>query len=172
MKNLELKAKCGCLDSVRQQLVDLKAEYRGTEEQIDTYFNAPKGRLKLREINGDNAYLVYYERPNSAESRYSTYQMWDIHSPAAFKEILSTALGVNVTVEKHRELWLFGDTRIHLDQVINLGEFVELETVIHNQSEREAWAEHQLVKDALGILEGDLIAESYSDLLYGKWERS
>ena len=165
MKNLELKAKCGPLDSVRQQLYNFKAEYRRTVKQIDTYFNVPKGRLKLREIHGGNAHLVYYDRLNSAESRYSTYQICDIPSPAAFKEILSTILGVKVTVEKQRELWLFGDTRIHLDRVINLGEFIELETVIRNQTEQEAWAEHQLVKDALGILDGDLIAESYSDLL-------
>ena len=165
MKNLELKVKCGCLDSVRRQIVDLNAEFRVTVEQNDTYFNVPKGRLKLREINGSEAYLVYYERLNSAESRYSTYQMWDISSPARFMEILTTVLGVKVIVEKQRELWVFGDTRIHLDRVMNLGEFVELETVIRNQTEREAWTEHQLVKDAIGIMEGDLIAESYSDLL-------
>lgn len=164
MKNLELKAKCGSLASVRQRLVYLKAEYRETVEQIDTYFNAPKGRVKLRELDGGKAYLVYYERENGAASRFSTYQVWEIPSPAAFKEIMSTVLGVKVTVEKMRELWLYGDTRIHLDRVANLGEFVELETVIRDQTEREVWTEHQLVKDALGILEGDLVAESYSDL--------
>ena len=67
-------------------------------------------------------------------------------------------------MEKQRELWLFGDTRIHLDRVMNLGAFVELETVIRNQTEREAWMEHQSVKEAIGIMERDLIAESYSDL--------
>ena len=80
-------------------------------------------------------------------------------------EILTTVLGVKVIVEKQRELWLFGDTRIHLDRVMNLGAFVELETVIRNQTEREAWMEHQFVKEAIGIMERDLIAESYSDLL-------
>lgn len=164
MKNLELKAKCGGLESVRRQLVNIKAEYRETVEQIDTYFNAPKSRVKLREIDGGKAYLVYYERPNAAESRFSSYQIWDVPTPAAFKEIMSTVLGVKVTVEKRRELWLFGDTRIHLDRVVKLGEFVELETVIRNQTEREAWTEHHLVKDSIGILEEDLIAGSYSDL--------
>ena len=165
MKNLELKAKCGCLDSVRRQLVDFKAEFRETVKQNDTYFNVPKGRLKLREINGSEAYLVYYERGNSAASCYSTYRLWNVTNQAGFMEILTTVLGVKVIVEKQRELWLFGDTRIHLDRVMNLGEFVELETVIRNQTEREAWMEHQSVKEAIGIMERDLIAESYSDLL-------
>ena len=60
---------------------------------------------------------------------------------------------------------MFGDTRIHLDEVRDLGEFIELETVIRNQTEESAQAEHQLVKDALGIREEDLISVSYSDLV-------
>lgn len=165
MKNLELKAKCGCLDSVRRQLIDLNAKFSETVKQNDTYFNVPKGRLKLREINGSEAYLVYYERLNSAASCYSTYQLWNVTNQAGFMEILTTVLGVKVIVEKQRELWVFGDTRIHLDRVMKLGEFVELETVIRNQTELEAWMEHQSVKEAIGIMERDLIAESYSDLL-------
>jgi predicted adenylyl cyclase CyaB len=165
MKNLELKAKCDSLGSLRQRLVDLKADYRQTMEQIDTYFSLPKARLKLREIDNHKAQLVYYERPDNAESRYSNYQICQITEPTTFKEIMSMAFGVNVVVEKQRELWMFGNTRIHLDRVVNLGEFVELETVIRDQTDGEARTEHQLVKDALGIMERDLISGSYSDLL-------
>ena len=165
LQNLEFKAKCYSLDALRQRLVNLKAEYHQTMEQIDTYFNVPRGRLKLREINSGEAWLVYYERSDIAESRYSHYQIWDIPDPAAFKQMMSAALGVKVVVEKRRELWMFGHTRIHLDRVVNLGEFVELETVIGEQTEAEARAEHQLVKDALEIKAGDLVSESYSDLL-------
>ncbi len=164
LQNLEFKAKCHSLDALRQRLVNLKVEYHQTMEQIDTYFNVPRGRLKLREINGE-AWLVYYERPDIAESRYSHYQICEIPNPTTFKQMMSAALGVKVVVEKRRELWMFGDTRIHLDRVVNLGEFVELETVIGNQTEAEARAEHQLVKDALEIRERDLVSGSYSDLL-------
>ena len=165
MKNLEFKAKCHSLESLRSRLVNLKAEHRRTMEQIDTYFNVPKDRLKLREIDNCESVLVYYERPDLAESRYSNYQICDISEPTVFKQMMTTALGVKEVVEKQRELWMFGETRIHLDVVRDLGEFVELETVIRNQTEAEAQAEHQLVKDALGIGEEDLVSESYSDLL-------
>ena len=165
MKNLEFKANCDSLDVLRQRLANLQAEHRHTMKQLDTYFNVPQGRLKLREINTHDAELIYYERSDLAESRYSNYQICDIPEPMAFKQIATMAWGVKGVVEKRRELWMFGDTRIHLDEVKNLGQFVELETVIRNQTEEEAQAEHQLVKDALGIQEEDLISVSYSDLI-------
>ena len=164
-KNLEFKAKCDSLDVLRQRAVALKAEYCRTMHQIDTYFNVPKGRLKLREVDAETtAQLVYYERPDAAASRYSNYQLCDIPQPAAFKAMMSETLGVMVVVEKQRELWMFGETRIHLDEVVNLGQFLELETVIRNQTEAEAQAEHQLVREGLQVKADELISVSYSDI--------
>ena len=165
MKNLEFKANCDSLDVLRQRLVDFQAKHRRTMKQLDTYFNVPQGRLKLREIDALGAQLIYYERADLAESRYSNYQVCDIPEPIAFKEIATAAWGVRSVVEKQRELWMFGDTRIHLDEVKHLGQFVELETVIHNQTEEQAQREHQLVRDALGIKEEDIVSGSYSDLI-------
>ena len=165
MKNLEFKANCDSLDVLRQHLANLQAEHRHTMTQVDTYFNVPEGRLKLRETNTHEATLIYYVRSDLAESRYSNYQICDIPEPTVFKQIATMALGVKAVVEKRRELWMFGDTRIHLDEVRDLGQFVELETVIRNQTADEAQAEHQLVKDALGIKEEDLVSASYSDLV-------
>ena len=165
MKNLEFKANCDSLDVLRQRLVALQAEHRRTMKQLDTYFNIPQGRLKLREISAHEATLIYYERSDLAKSRYSNYQICDIPEPMAFKQIATIALGVKAVIEKQRELWMFGDTRVHLDEVRDLGQFVELETVIRNQTEGEAQAEHQLVKNALGITDEDLVSVSYSDLL-------
>ena len=165
MKNLEFKANCDSLDVLRQHLANLQAEHRRTMKQLDTYFNVPQGRLKLREINTHDAELIYYERSDLAESRYSNYQVCDISEPTAFMQIATMAWGVKGVVDKQRELWIFGDTRIHLDEVRDLGQFVELETVIRNQTEGEAQAEHQLVKNALGITDEDLVSVSYSDLV-------
>ena len=165
LKNLEFKANCDSLDVFRERLARLQAEHRRTMKQLDTYFNVPQGRLKLREIDTDEAQLIYYERSDLAESRYSNYQVCGISEPMAFKQIATMAWGVKGVVEKQRELWMFGDTRIHLDEVRNLGQFVELETVIRDQTEEEAQTEHQLVKDALGIKEEDLVSVSYSDLI-------
>ncbi len=164
-RNLEFKAKAKSLDRLHEDLTRLKAEYVQSMYQIDTYFNVPKGRLKLREVENYEATLVYYERPDAAASRYSRYQLCGIANHEAFKQMMSDVLGLKVIVEKKRELWTYGNTRIHLDEVINLGEFVELETVFRDQSEAEAQAEHKLVKETLQISAADLIPVSYSDLL-------
>ena len=166
-RNLEFKAEAESLEFLRANLKALEAECSGRLYQVDTYFHVPKGRLKLREVEDYGGTLVYYERPDAAESRYSHYQLCDIANHATFKQMMSDVLGVKVIVEKNRELWTYGNTRIHLDEVLDLGEFVELETVIRDQSEAEAQAEHNHLKETLHIAAADLIPVSYSDLLLG-----
>ena len=100
LKNLEFKANCDSLDVLRGRLANLQAEHRRTMKQLDTYFNVPQGRLKLREINTHDAELIYYERSDLAESRYSNYQVCDIPEPMAFKQIATMAWGVKGVVEK------------------------------------------------------------------------
>ena len=165
LRNLEFKAASESLEFLRANLNALEAECLGRLFQVDTYFHVPKGRLKLREVEDNAGTLVYYERQDAAESRYSHYQLCDIADCATFKQMMSDALGVKIIVEKNRELWIYGNTRIHLDEVLDLGEFVELETVIRDQSEAEAQAEHNHLKATLRIAAADLIPVSYSDLL-------
>ena len=80
--------------------------------------------------------------------------------------MMMDALGVKAIVDKVRELWMYGNTRIHIDDVEGLGHFVELETVITNQTNTEAQAEHHLVKRALEIDDAKIIPVSYSDLIF------
>lgn len=178
--NLEFKAKCRSLKSLYPGLADLNASYRETVHQIDTYFYVTKvkgasiletckPRLKLREIDeADEGWLIYYERPNQNESRYSQYQLSEVSDPSTLKILLTAALGVETIVKKQREIWMFKNTRIHLDTVADLGQFVELETVFQGQTEAEAVDEHQHVKNILHLGTADPVAVSYSDLVMQK----
>ena len=67
MKHLiiEMKAKCGDREAVRRILRSRNADFKGTDHQIDTYFQARDGRLKLREGNIEN-YLIFYKRGDKA----------------------------------------------------------------------------------------------------------
>ena len=164
-KNLEFKVRYESLDALLPRLADLKATHAGTIHQVDTYFENPKGRLKLRETaEPDEGWLIYYERPNKLESRYSIYQLSEIAEPVALKELLTAALGIKTIVKKQRSLWMYNSTRIHLDIVEGLGEFVELETVFQGQTENEAIKEHQHVKTTLNLNAAEPIAVSYSEL--------
>ena len=178
--NLEFKAQCQSLESFYPRLADLDAVHRETVHQIDTYFHVTEAknlqtsetcepRLKLREIGeATEAWLIYYERPNQDESRYSQYELCEISNPEVLKRLLTAALGVKTIVEKQRELWMFNHTRIHLDTVVGLGEFIELETVFQGQTEGEAIDEHQHVKATLHLDTTDPVAVSYSDLVMQK----
>ncbi len=164
--NLEFKTFYHSLDALRPKLDDLQAMYRETVNQVDTYFENQTGRLKLRETReADEGWLIYYERPNHHASRYSQYQLCKVDKPAQLKNLLTVALGIKTVVKKQREIWMFNNTRIHLDSVAELGKFIELETVFQGQTEVEAVAEHKHVKTNLTLNKAEPIAVSYSDLV-------
>ncbi len=164
-KNLEFKVRYKSLETLLPKLAELEATHRETIHQVDTYFENPKGRLKLRETDeSDEGWLIYYERPNEFESRYSIYQLCKIAEPTVLKNLFATALGIKTIVKKQRSLWMYNNTRIHLDIVEGLGEFVELETVFQGQSEAAATKEHQHVKTTLDLNAAEPIAVSYSEL--------
>ena len=80
--------------------------------------------------------------------------------------MLAASLGVRGVVRKQRLLYLVGNTRIHLDQVEGLGDFLEFEVVL---SENDTLEQGQSIATELmtklGIEAADLIEGAYIDLL-------
>ena len=70
--NIEIKAKIKNPKRIKQLLIQLKADYKGQDHQIDTYFHVVKGRLKLREGNIEN-HLIFYQRENQKGPKESNY---------------------------------------------------------------------------------------------------
>ena len=166
MRNLEIKTRYPDLDAARRLARELGAREAATSRDVDTYFCVPEGRLKLRQAEGaTHGTLIFYQRPDAPESRLSAYHLSHIADVPSLRSLLHTALGVLVTVTKTRQLWLYGATRIHLDQVEGLGNFVELETVLSGQAEAEAQTEYEHVKRGLRLREQQPVPASYSDLL-------
>ena len=143
----------------------LSSEDHGVLVQRDTYFYVPKGRLKLREQEGDTAHLIAYERPDEIAPRESRYRIVAVADPEGIKAALSAALGVRTVVAKERRLFLWKSVRIHLDQVEGLGSFIEFEAVAPPDSDllREQ-GQVEFLRETFEIDERDLIAASYSDL--------
>jgi predicted adenylyl cyclase CyaB len=133
-------------------------------QQQDTFFAAGRARLKLR-MQGAEAELIAYRRQDVPDVRGSEYQLYRTENPAGLLATLTHALGVAGKVVKQRDLYLFRSTRIHLDQVEGLGSFVELETVMSDQSEGEARAELEELARALGLGDEERVAEPYVALL-------
>ena len=187
MQNLELKVRCRDDEGLAPLIERARmggAIYARTLAQRDTYFAAPRGRLKLREwdqpeppgagfAEGEDteraphgATLIAYARPDDDGSRVSDYLLTPTNDPQGLRAALDRALGTLVVVEKLRVLYMWGQTRIHFDRVTGLGEFVELETLLDRAPSAEAaMAEHRAVIAALGLDRLAAIAGSYSDLL-------
>lgn len=167
MKNIELKIKISDFRGIEKSLKHLGAKFQGVLEHKDTYFNVAVGRLKLREINNRKFELIFYERPDTAMKKLSSYQVVALDKGQAgqLKDILTLSLGVKVVVAKKRRLWLWSDTRIHLDTVGKLGKFLELETVLEKISQRVGEKQYQEIYDRLGLDRFEALNNSYSDLL-------
>jgi adenylate cyclase len=136
-------------------------------EQEDTFFACPRGRLKLRRFGGcAQAELIYYERPESPGPKESRYIVHPTADADGLREVLAAAFDVRGVVRKRRMVYLVGPTRVHLDQVEGLGEFVELEVVLQPQqdSAEGIGIAHELMAK-LGISANQLIDRAYIDLL-------
>ncbi len=75
---------------------------------------------------------------------------------------------VEVIVEKERNLYIYKNTRIHLDNVKKLGAYLELETVVKDITKEEAIREFEDVVNFLNLNLSVQIKKSYRDLLMHK----
>lgn len=165
-RNIEIKARIESVASLVPRVAALAD--RGPVEivQDDTFFTCDRGRLKLRALSSGEGQLIFYQRPNQTGPKESCFVMSPTPAPDSLREALSLAYGRAGRVRKHRTLYLIGRTRVHLDRVEDLGDFLELEVVLSEgeRSERGVEEAHRLMA-ALGIAPGQLIEGAYLDLL-------
>lgn len=140
------------------------ARREGELKQTDIYFHVKHGRLKLRIFNAKSAELIFYLRDNAVKQRWSNYEVLPVKFPKQMKTMLSKSLGVLVEVRKRRRLWMYKNARIHIDEVENLGHFIEFEVMV-TKGRAQAQRLYKELVTRFGIRSHQMIAESYSDLL-------
>ncbi len=168
--NIEIKAILKDRSAAEIVAARLSGAAPQTIEQWDIFFGSGLDcngtRLKLRILGPDRGELIRYKRADAAEVRRSDYQIAHTPDPQTLLAILTAALGKTGEVKKTRTLYLAGQTRIHLDRVEGLGDFLELEVVLRpGQSEMEGKSIADALLAEFGIEMQDLIAEAYVDLL-------
>jgi len=163
---VELKAQAPQgLEALRKRLSELGASLVGVYHQVDTYFPVPQGRLKIREVDGEKVYLIYYEREDIPTPKRNKAYLLEVDGE--MKDALTKILKPTVVVDKRREVYHIDNLRIHLDSVRGLGDFVEFELPVSGDPESVEEGKHKLREymRLLGIEENQLISVSYSDLL-------
>ncbi|MFA7243761.1 MAG: class IV adenylate cyclase [Patescibacteria group bacterium] len=127
---IELKYKIDDPDAVIKKLDQIDAKYVKEFRCIDTYFLVPdnaEGRkyLRVRE-KGDKKELAYHFVPSYA--RTDEWEM-SIDDAKMAKEILQKiGHDIDVVVDKKRRVYIYGDSEIVIDEVVDLGNFIEIES--------------------------------------------
>ena len=168
-RNVEIKARIESVDLLIPKVAAIADEGPTEISQNDTFFTCPNGRLKLRAFSEREGELIFYQRPDAPGPKESSYLIAPTSSPRELREVLSRAYGIVGRVRKQRTLFVAGRTRIHLDRVEELGEFLELEVVL---ADGEATNEgvktaHELL-GKLEISSEHLVQGAYVDLIAAK----
>lgn len=162
--NVEIKAKVPDFSAFLARTKDVSGQVGEVKHQVDTFFNCESGRLKLRCENDSKAVLIYYRRPEVTGPKVSEFSCVEVDHADEIINTLCSAYGKKGEVRKTRTLFLVGQTRIHADDVFDLGTFMELEVQLkQGQSVEEG---HRIAEDLmrkLGVVHADLITGAYMD---------
>ncbi len=168
-RNVELKARLVDFDQQVEIAKRLSSQPGETIVQRDVFFQCQNGRLKLRIFSAERGQLIAYQRPDQTGPTTSEYYICETDRPEALRQTLSKSLGQCAVVEKTRLLYLVGRTRIHLDRVETLGDFLELEVVLSDDDDiADGQAEAQRLLAELKVDPEALIDCAYVDLLTSK----
>jgi len=165
-RNVEIKARIESIESIFPRAAGLADEGPIEIIQDDTFFVCQNGRLKLRAFSQDEGELIFYRRIDQRGPKESFYVLSPTTAPDTLRDVLSLACGQAGRVRKTRTLFLAGRTRIHLDRVEGLGDFLELEVALEDGEPLESG--ETVAKDLmekLGIRPDQLIEGAYVDLL-------
>lgn len=164
MRNVEFKAELRDLEAARTQCRLVGAKCVGRARQVDNYFKLADGRLKKRQTEGEPIEWIYYHRPDESRPKLSNYTI--LSDEQARLRWGTRSLRPWLNVAKTRELWLVENIRIHLDEVDDLGLFIEFEAIVSRDSTvqqcHEAIAE---LRSCFGPVMSEPISQSYSDLI-------
>ena len=178
---IEIEVKAGVEDpkSIERCIIELGATPIGIETQADTYYNAPDrdfGKtdeaLRIRVQDGKSV-LTYKGPKMDAISKTRKEVQTEIKDTDNMGNILS-ALGFFpvATVSKKRKNFRIGDFYISLDEVRNLGHFIEVEIAVKDPRNYEEKVESIFKFMAkLGIDRESTIRKSYLEMVLEKNEK-
>ncbi|MGC4078978.1 MAG: class IV adenylate cyclase [Rubrivivax sp.] len=165
-RNVEIKVRVESLEPLRERAAALAGAPLELIEQDDVFYDVARGRLKLRRFADGSAELIHYERPDGDGARLSDYERVAVGQAAeALHRVLERGLGLRSRVRKQRWLALVGRSRLHLDRVEGLGDFVEIEVVLADgESEADGRAVAEGLLEALDLADAARVPTAYADL--------
>lgn len=173
MIEIEVKVKAD-LKVVEKRLTEEGANFVNEERHIDTYYNAPHRdfaetdeALRLRSVGRKN--MLTYKGPRLDTASKSRKEITLAVSREPIEELLSS-LGFSKfgQVIKLRRNYELRDLSVSLDDVENLGTFIEVEALADETDFK--FHEKRVIEllEKVGFSQGEIIRDSYLELIYGK----
>lgn len=171
-RNIEIKAHLRDADNIKSKVISITGlgdiSIIGKILQHDRFYRANFGRLKLRYFEEDGTgELIAYDRSNISGPKLSTYTKVHTEIPHTLNDALTKSLGLIGEIKNERFVYIVGQTRVHIDKVEGLGNFIELEVVLNpNQTPEDGKVIADKFMELLNIEKKDLIEGAYFDLKY------
>jgi adenylate cyclase class 2 len=174
MLEIELKVKVPSLEPVRAYLLEKGGVCAGRIHEHDIYYNAPHrdfGKtdeaVRVRYTN-DHAVVTY---KGAKIKKFGLKAREELNTAVESGEVFEAMLdrlGFTKTTEvnKWRENFRYADAAISLDEVDELGTFVEIEIMTADENSHAASVIQRIAKE-IGV-SGEPILTSYLELLLAK----
>ena len=163
--NIEIKARCNQIEQIEKKLLNSGASYHGQDHQIDTYFRTNCGRLKLRKGNIEHS-LIFYQRIETKGLKHSDVILHKFNGDSsAIRRQLEASMGIKTIVDKLRKIFFIENVKFHIDEVKDLGNFIEIEAIGKSGEEEVLRKQCQAFVDLLDIKDEDFVEMSYSDMM-------
>lgn len=168
MLEIEIKSKCNSLSEFEKKIISFGANFKETIDEEDIYFNHPSKdyretgeAFRIRRMN--HKYCVTYKGPKLSTKAKTRYEIeTGIENYSDFKTLLVKLGFVEAgIVKKKRTIYEYNSIEICLDDVKNLGQFVELEKLGDDNST----IENELFKLAEELGLNQFISRSYLSML-------
>ncbi len=168
-RNIEIKARIPSVEQLKPLAASISDGDPVEILQDDTFFTCATGRLKLRAFPDGTGVLIFYQRADAQGPKQSFFTTAPTHAPDALRDTLALAYGMSGRVKKQRLLFTTGRTRIHLDRVEGLGDYLELEVMLADGEAPEVGEQEAYATMArLGVQRSQLVERAYVDLLSEK----
>ncbi|MGP8323574.1 MAG: class IV adenylate cyclase [Methanosarcinaceae archaeon] len=176
MIEVETKLKIDCIEHIEERIKGLVGDYKGEKIEIDLYFDHPDthifdGGCALRVRDSDGKYRLTYKGPKKDDVTTSREEIEiGIESASEMIKILGELGFYEIgKVKKLRKTYLLEDLVITLDDVMGLGEFIEVEGKASNDREfKEKKDEIFKLLKKLGLSTDEISKRSYIEMLLGK----
>ena len=161
-KDVTQKARLANADVIASVLIAMGASFVGEDHQHDIYFQVQNGKLKFRQGTLSNL-ITHYERIAVGPLEKTHVYRYDVNpSEAEVQQLFSTGERIGET-QKIRKQYQFQNVTVHLDELPNGENYIEVEAKDYSNSfsEEDLQSQCKDLFEKLGIASVDLMQTGY-----------